>query len=83
MPGAPSPLALSPSHLTDGDVEPVAALFKGRAQVATPVLIDGSVGIRIAPAGRLILVLRPTIVDGRIVDVEAVANPATLAGLPG
>ena len=57
------------------------AFFKGRAQAATPVLIDGSVGIRVAPGGRLLLVLRPTIVDGRIIDVEAVADRATLAGL--
>ena len=59
----------------------VAAMFKGRAQVAVPVLIDGTVGARIAPHGRLLLVLRPTIVDGRIVDVEAVADPARLADL--
>jgi RNA polymerase sigma-70 factor (ECF subfamily) len=61
--------------------EAVAAFFRGRAQAATPVLIDGSVGIRVAPHGRLLLVLRPTIVDGRIVDLEAVADRATLAGL--
>jgi RNA polymerase sigma-70 factor, ECF subfamily len=61
--------------------EAVAALFKGRAQAATSVLIDGSVGIRVAPAGQLLLVLRPTIVDGRIVDLEAVADRATLDGL--
>ena len=61
--------------------EAVAALFKGRAQAATPVLIDGSIGIRVAPHGRLLLVVRPTIVDGRIVDLQAVADRATLAGL--
>jgi RNA polymerase sigma-70 factor, ECF subfamily len=61
--------------------EAVAAFFKGRAQAATSVLIDGSVGIRVAPGGRLLLVLRPTIVDGRIVDLEAVADRTTLAGL--
>jgi RNA polymerase sigma-70 factor, ECF subfamily len=61
--------------------EAVAAFFKGRAQAATSVLIDGSVGIRVAPGGRLLLVLRPTIVDGRIVDLEAVADRATLDGL--
>jgi RNA polymerase sigma-70 factor (ECF subfamily) len=59
----------------------VAAFFKGRAQAASPVLIDGSVGIRVAPGGRLLLVLRPTIVDGRIVDLEAVADRGTLARL--
>jgi RNA polymerase sigma-70 factor (ECF subfamily) len=59
----------------------VAAMFKGRAQAATPVLIDGAVGARVAPGGRLLLVLRPTIVGGKIVDVEAVADPGRLADL--
>ena len=61
--------------------EAVAAMFKGRAQAATPVLIDGMVGARVAPQGRLLLVLRPTILDGKIVGVEAVADPASLADL--
>jgi RNA polymerase sigma-70 factor (ECF subfamily) len=61
--------------------EAVAAFFKGRAQTASAVLIDGSVGIRVAPAGRLLLVLRPTVVNGRIVGVEAVADPGSLADL--
>jgi RNA polymerase sigma-70 factor (ECF subfamily) len=59
----------------------VAAMFKGRAQAAVPVLIDGSLGIQVAPGGRLLLVLRPTIVDGRIVAIEAVADRASLADL--
>jgi RNA polymerase sigma-70 factor (ECF subfamily) len=45
------------------------------------VLIDGAVGARVAPGGRLLLVLRPTIVDGRIVAIDAVADPDTLASL--
>src|SRR5215831_246092 len=36
----------------------VAALFKGRAQAAEPVLADGELVLRIAPSGRLLLVLR-------------------------
>ena len=56
-------------------------LFRGRAQAATVVLIDGAVGIRVAPAGRLLLVLRPTIVDGRIVAIEAVADRDGLTDL--
>jgi len=69
----------SPPELRGADS--VAAMFKGRAQIATPVLIDGTVGARIAPNGRLLLVLRPTIAEGRIVDIEAVADPTILAGL--
>ena len=59
----------------------VAALFRGRAQAATVVLIDGTIGVRVAPAGRLLLVLRPTIVDGRIVAIEAVADRDGLTDL--
>ena len=61
--------------------EAVAAVFRGRAQAATTVLIDGIIGIRVAPAGQLLLVLRPEIVDGRIVAVEAVADSGRLADL--
>jgi RNA polymerase sigma-70 factor (ECF subfamily) len=61
--------------------EVVAGFFKGRAQVATTVLIAGAVGARVAPGGQLLLVLRPTIVNGRIVAIDAVADPDRLAGL--
>ena len=61
--------------------ESVAAFFRGRAQAATAVLIDGAVGARVAPAGKLLLVLRPTIVGGRIVAIDAVADPDVLADL--
>ncbi|HEY1908168.1 MAG TPA: sigma-70 family RNA polymerase sigma factor [Myxococcaceae bacterium] len=61
--------------------ETVAGFFKGRAQAARAVLIDGTVGIEVAPHGRLLLVLRPTIVDGRIVDIEAVADAEALRRL--
>jgi RNA polymerase sigma-70 factor (ECF subfamily) len=59
----------------------VAALFQGRAQAAEPMLIDGELGIRVAPHGRLLLVLRPVIAGGRIVEVEAVAERARLGAL--
>jgi hypothetical protein len=39
------------------------------------------VGIHVAPGGRLLLVLRPTIVNGRIVGVEAVADQGSLVDL--
>jgi hypothetical protein len=36
------------------------------------------VGIRVAPAGRLLVVLRPTITDGRITRIDAVADRGSL-----
>jgi RNA polymerase sigma-70 factor (ECF subfamily) len=59
----------------------VAQHFKGRAQSAQVGLIDGTVGIIVAPQGRLLLVLRPTISDGRIVAIDVVADPEHLGRL--
>jgi RNA polymerase sigma-70 factor (ECF subfamily) len=60
--------------------EAVAQKFKGRAQLARIALVDGRVGVVVAPRGRLLVVLLPTVVDGRIVDLEAIADPARLQG---
>jgi hypothetical protein len=61
--------------------EAVAATFKGRAQVARPALVDGELGIVVAPRGRVLVVLRPIIAEGRIIDIEAVADAAALGRL--
>jgi RNA polymerase sigma-70 factor, ECF subfamily len=57
----------------------VAQKFKGRAQLARAVLVDGRVGVVVAPQGKLLIVLLPVVADGRIVEIEAVADPARLA----
>ncbi len=57
----------------------VAQKFKGRAQLARTVLVDGRVGVVVAPKGKLLIVLLPVVADGRIVEIEAVADPARLA----
>ncbi len=49
------------------------------ARAARVALVDGAVGIVIAPRGRLIRVLRFTFVDGRISQVEVTGDPAQLA----
>lgn len=59
----------------------VAAAFKGRAQGARAALVDGAVGLLVAPGGRLRIAVRFTIADGKIVVIEAVANPESLARL--
>ncbi len=58
---------------------PVAQFFKGRAQLARAALVDGRVGVVVAPQGRLLLVLVPVVVDGRIAGIDVVADPARLA----
>jgi RNA polymerase sigma-70 factor (ECF subfamily) len=57
----------------------VAAFFRGNAQAAVPAMVDKVVDIAVVPRGRLLLVLRMNIRDGRIASIHAVADPDTLA----
>ncbi len=59
----------------------VAKQFSGRAQLARPALVNGAVGIIVAPRGRLFVVLRLTIARGKIVAIDAVADPDHLRQL--
>jgi RNA polymerase sigma-70 factor (ECF subfamily) len=61
--------------------EKVAALFKGRAQNARAVLLDGEAGIVIAPQGRMVLAARFRIEGGRIVEMSGIADPVQLAAI--
>jgi RNA polymerase sigma-70 factor (ECF subfamily) len=60
---------------------PVAEAFKGRAQAATSALLDGVLGVVVAPEGRTLLVLEVAVEYGRIVEIDAVADPKRLAAL--
>ena len=51
----------------------VAKLFCGRAQAARIALVNGEIGIVVAPQGRLLLALIPTLASGRIVALDVVA----------
>ena len=51
------------------------------ARAARVALIDGEVGIMIAPRGKLFRVLRFTIANGKIKQVDVIGDPATLAKL--
>ncbi|MFD9100010.1 sigma-70 family RNA polymerase sigma factor [Streptomyces virginiae] len=52
-----------------------------RARATQPALVDGTVGLTMAPLGRLFLVLRFTIEDGLITEIDVVAEPERLAAL--
>ncbi|HET6582172.1 MAG TPA: sigma-70 family RNA polymerase sigma factor [Nannocystaceae bacterium] len=54
---------------------------KAGARAARAALVDGAVGLVIAPRGRLHLVLRFTIEGGRVVAMEAIGEPERLAAL--
>ena len=59
----------------------VARQFSGRAQGARTALVDGAVAALVAPRGHLFLVLNFTIRHDKIVEIEAVADPARLRQL--
>jgi RNA polymerase sigma-70 factor (ECF subfamily) len=52
-----------------------------RSQVATLALVDGAVGIIVAPRGRLLLALTVTVEGDRIAAYEVFADPARLRQL--
>ncbi|MGH2634903.1 MAG: RNA polymerase subunit sigma-70, partial [Actinomycetota bacterium] len=59
----------------------VAAVFSGRARVARPALVDGAVGAVWAPGGRPRVVFGFTIMRGKIVEIDLVADPERLGDL--
>ena len=59
----------------------VARVFAGRARAATPALLDGEPGLVYAAGGRIVSLFRMTVVDGRIVAVDLVADPETVAAV--
>jgi RNA polymerase sigma factor (sigma-70 family) len=56
----------------------VARMFMRRAIAARTALVDGVVGAVVAPRGRLLLVLNVKVTNGKIVEIDAVGDPARL-----
>ncbi|MFI8345291.1 sigma-70 family RNA polymerase sigma factor [Streptomyces sp. NPDC085639] len=52
-----------------------------RARATAPALVDGTVGLAMAPLGRLFLVLGFAIEDGLITEIDIVAEPERLGAL--
>jgi RNA polymerase sigma-70 factor, ECF subfamily len=59
----------------------VAAQFAGRAQAARPILVNGAIGVVVAPRGRLLLVLDLAIKDGKITQIDVISERARLEQL--
>jgi len=53
----------------------------GGARAAQPALVNGAVGVIVAPRGRLLMVLLFTISGGKIAAIDAVADPERLRHL--
>jgi RNA polymerase sigma-70 factor (ECF subfamily) len=54
---------------------------RGGAGGGVLALVDGVVGAVVAPLGRLLMVIRFTIVGGKIVEIDGIADPARLRRL--
>ncbi len=74
---------LAPAGLQEErGAETVAALaMRGRAVAARPLLVNGAVGVVVAPRGHLLMILDFTIRDGRVVAIEAITEPERVAEL--
>jgi RNA polymerase sigma-70 factor (ECF subfamily) len=59
----------------------VARQFSGRAHGTRAALVDGVVAALVAPLGHLFLVLNFTTRNGKVVEIEAIADPARLGQL--
>ncbi len=59
----------------------VAEAFRGRAKLAVPALIDGSVGFAGAPGGIPRFVFTVVVHEGRVAAIDLTADPAALAGM--
>jgi RNA polymerase sigma-70 factor, ECF subfamily len=58
-----------------------ARAFSANARFAEPALVDGAVGIVVAPMGKLSLVLRFGVAGEKITEIDIVADPLRLRAL--
>jgi RNA polymerase sigma-70 factor (ECF subfamily) len=62
--------------------EAVAPLaMRGRAVAARPLMVNGAVGVVVAPRGHLLMILDFTIRDGKVVAIEAITEPERVRAL--
>jgi RNA polymerase sigma factor (sigma-70 family) len=77
------PAAVPPGAPTE--IRSAAAIatraIQGGARAARPALVDGAVGVIVAPRGRLFMVIRCNIANGKIVSMDAIANPERIRQL--
>jgi RNA polymerase sigma-70 factor (ECF subfamily) len=58
-----------------------ALAYSPNARFAQPALVNGAVGVVVAPRGRLLLVLAFTFRDGKVAGLDVLADPARLRQL--
>jgi RNA polymerase sigma factor (sigma-70 family) len=58
-----------------------AVAYGHLARLTRPALVDGAIGVVVAPQGRLVRALRFTIANGKIAEIEVIGNPERLGEL--
>ncbi len=58
-----------------------AVAYGHLARLTQPALVNGAIGVVVAPQGRLARALRFTITNGKIIEIEVIGNPARLGEL--
>ena len=58
-----------------------AVAYGHMARLTQPALVNGAIGVVVAPRGRLVRALRFTIANGKITEIEVIGNPARLGEL--
>jgi RNA polymerase sigma-70 factor (ECF subfamily) len=72
----------APSEIRGAAVWAKGAIAYGHlARLTRPALVNGAIGVVVAPHGRLVRALRFTIANGRITGIEVIGNPARLGEL--
>ena len=72
----------APSEIRGAAVWAKGAVAYGHlAQLTRPALVNGAIGVVVAPRGRLVRALRFTIANGKITEIEVIGNPARLGEL--
>ncbi len=73
----PAPIVIRGAHA----VAKGARVASERTRFTQPALVNGSVGLVMAPRGRLFLVLGFTFSDGKIAEIDVIADPERLREL--
>ena len=72
----------APSEIRGAAVWAKGAILYGHlAHLTRPALVNGAIGVVVAPRGKLVRALRFTIANGTITEIEVIGNPARLGKL--
>ena len=72
----------APSEIRGAAVWAKGAIAYGHlAQLTRPALVNGAIGIVVAPRGKLVRALRFTIANGKITEIEVIGDPTRLGEL--